>query len=91
MTTMTGTLRRRLLGRAPTAVQQRVEAATRLTRAPAEPVQGAQLPAVDIAGNDPLLPFLASASGAVEIVPWSSTRPALAQMKAVGVTLVVPC
>ena len=45
---------------------------------------------VDIAPNDPLLPYLQGASGAVEIEALDLDSPALAELKAAGVKLAVP-
>ena len=50
----------------------------------------ADLPAVDIAPNDPLLAFLQGASGAVDVDALELDSPALDEMRAVGVKLVVP-
>jgi serine phosphatase RsbU (regulator of sigma subunit)/anti-sigma regulatory factor (Ser/Thr protein kinase) len=70
----------------------------RLRRAPSEdraaaaaPVaQGAEAAPVDIAPNDPLLAYLQSASGAVDIETLELDSPALAELKAAGVKLAVP-
>lgn len=48
------------------------------------------LPAVDIAPNDPLLAYLLSVNGPVEIDRLQMDSPALAEMKATGVVLAVP-
>jgi len=48
------------------------------------------LPAVDIAPNDPLLAYLHSVNGPVEVGRLQLDSPALAAMKAVGVVLAVP-
>jgi len=45
---------------------------------------------VEIAPNDPLLVYLRSASGAVEIETLELDSPALAELKAGGVKLIVP-
>ena len=70
----------------------------RLRRAPAEERGAVAAPAaageeaapVDIAPNDPLLAYLQSASGAVDIEALELDSPALAELKAAGVKLVVP-
>ena len=70
----------------------------RLRRAPAEkrgavaaPVAaGEEAAPVDIAPNDPLLAYLQSASGAVDIEALELDSPALAELKAAGVKLAVP-
>jgi serine phosphatase RsbU (regulator of sigma subunit)/anti-sigma regulatory factor (Ser/Thr protein kinase) len=48
------------------------------------------LPAVEIGPNDPLLAYLQSASGAVEIETLELDSPALAELRTAGVKLVVP-
>ncbi len=45
---------------------------------------------MDIAPNDPLLAYLQSASGAVEVEGLDLDSPALAELKEAGVRLVVP-
>jgi serine phosphatase RsbU (regulator of sigma subunit)/anti-sigma regulatory factor (Ser/Thr protein kinase) len=70
----------------------------RLRRAPSEeqaadvaPATGADEAApIDIAPNDPLLPYLQSASGAVDVEALELDSPALAELKAAGVKLAVP-
>ena len=70
----------------------------RLRRAPAEasatvaaPVAaGGEAAPIDIAPNDPLLAYLQSASGAVDIEALELDSPALAELKAAGVKLAVP-
>ena len=84
MTTLTTSLRRRLLGRAV----ERSQAATDLGEV-LEPAD-ADVPAVDIGPNDPLLAFLQSASGAVDVEQLELQSPALSAMKAAGVKLAVP-
>ena len=51
---------------------------------------GGDAPPVDIAPNDPLLAYLQSASGAVDIEALELDSPALAELKAAGVKLAVP-
>ena len=77
---------RRIVSRAP-ADRARTEAA--------EP--GAELPVaisavapVDIAPNDPIIPFFQSAVGAVDIHALELESPALDDLRAAGVKLVVP-
>src|SRR5262245_10884179 len=70
----------------------------RLRRAPGEehapepaPAAGPDEPApIDIALNDPLLAYLQSASGAVDVEALELDSPALAELKAAGVKLAVP-
>ena len=71
----------------------------RLRRSPAEEspaaaaapaVAGEEAPPIDIAPNDPLLAYLQSASGAVDIEALELDSPALAELKASGVKLAVP-
>ena len=80
MTALTRTFRRRLR-RAP-----HEEHAPEVTTA-----AGADEAApIDIAPNDPLLAYLQSASGAVDIEALELDSPALAELKAAGVKLAVP-
>ena len=58
---------------------------------PPRPIEVASTPTpVEIEPNDPLLAYLQSASGAVEIGALELDSPALAELKAAGVKLVVP-
>ena len=84
MTSLTGSFRRRLLGR---STETRHE-----PRARTEPVDTPQeeVAPVDIAPNDPLLAFMQSASGAVDVEGLELDSPALAALKAAGVKLAVP-
>ncbi|MFI6832535.1 SpoIIE family protein phosphatase [Kribbella sp. NPDC050241] len=56
----------------------------------AQPVPGDEATPVDIAPNDPLLAYLQSASGAVDVEALKLDSPALAELKAAGVKLAVP-
>ncbi|TDO48413.1 serine phosphatase RsbU (regulator of sigma subunit) [Kribbella sp. VKM Ac-2527] len=56
----------------------------------AQPAQGDEASPVDIAPNDPLLAYLQSASGAVDVEALELDSPALAELKAAGVKLAVP-
>ncbi len=56
----------------------------------AQPVPGDESTPVDIAPNDPLLAYLQSASGAVDVEALKLDSPALAELKAAGVKLAVP-
>jgi serine phosphatase RsbU (regulator of sigma subunit)/anti-sigma regulatory factor (Ser/Thr protein kinase) len=70
----------------------------RLRRAPAEQHAVEETPAtggdeaapIDIAPNDPLLAYLQSASGAVDVEALELDSPALAELRAAGVKLAVP-
>src|SRR3954463_8526078 len=70
----------------------------RLRRAPAEEHAVEETPAtggdeaapIDIAPNDPLLAYLQSATGAVDVEALQLDSPALAELKAAGVKLAVP-
>jgi serine phosphatase RsbU (regulator of sigma subunit)/anti-sigma regulatory factor (Ser/Thr protein kinase) len=70
----------------------------RLRRTPAEEHAVAETPAtgadeaapIDIAPNDPLLAYLQSATGAVDVEALELDSPALAELKAAGVKLAVP-
>jgi serine phosphatase RsbU (regulator of sigma subunit)/anti-sigma regulatory factor (Ser/Thr protein kinase) len=82
MSSLTGSFRRRLLGRST----------ERAPREGAELVPAAeeeQTP-VDIAPNDPLLAYLQSATGAVDVDALELDSPALTAMKQAGVKLAVP-
>src|ERR1700750_3347453 len=84
MTTLTGAFRRRFLGRSTEHVpagpgeEERREA----------PDQ--DIAPIDIGPNDPLLAYLQSASGAVDMESLEMQSPALTAMKEAGVTLAVP-
>jgi serine phosphatase RsbU (regulator of sigma subunit)/anti-sigma regulatory factor (Ser/Thr protein kinase) len=80
MTGLTRTFRRRLR-RAPD--EEHAAAA-----APVTP--GAEAAPIDIAPNDPLLAYLQSASGAVDVEALELDSPALAELKAAGIKLAVP-
>ncbi|MDQ3166168.1 MAG: SpoIIE family protein phosphatase [Actinomycetota bacterium] len=83
MSTVTG-FRRRFFGRTAVADRTARDAVT-------EPVaQVDEVAPVDIAPNDPLLAYLQSASGAVDISELELDSPALADLKAAGVKLAVP-
>src|SRR3954452_14524185 len=77
---LTKTFRRRL--RRTPAEERAVEAA------PAS--AGDESAPIDIAPNDPLLVYLQSASGAVDVEALELDSPALAELKAAGVKLAVP-
>jgi len=70
----------------------------RLRRAPAEEHAVEETPAtggdeaapIDIAPNDPLLAYLQSATGAVDVEALELDSPALAELRAAGVKLAVP-
>jgi serine phosphatase RsbU (regulator of sigma subunit)/anti-sigma regulatory factor (Ser/Thr protein kinase) len=77
---LTKTFRRRL--RRTPAEERAVEAA---------PASGGDEAApIDIAPNDPLLAYLQSATGAVDVEALELDSPALAELKAAGVKLAVP-
>ena len=82
MTTLTGSLRRRFLGR-PT-VAARAQAAVRRPELAEDPAP------IDIAPNDPLLAYLQSARGPVDVQALQLDSPALAALKAADVKLAVP-
>jgi serine phosphatase RsbU (regulator of sigma subunit)/anti-sigma regulatory factor (Ser/Thr protein kinase) len=84
MTALTGSLRRRLLRRP--AGQDRTEVETiDLSATPGEDVAP-----VDIAPNDPLLAYLQSAAGAVDVTALELDSPALVALREAGVKLAVP-
>lgn len=84
MTALTGSFRRRLLGRQADAA--------RVGRAGAGPAAAPEdeVEPVDIAPNDPLLAYLQSATGAVDVEALELDSPALTALKAAGVKLAVP-
>ncbi len=84
MTALTGSFRRRFLGRSTEAVRTPREGSG-LVAAPQDEVAP-----VDIAANDPLLAYLQSATGAVDVEALELDSPALAELKAAGVKLAVP-
>ena len=62
-----------------------------LERGPAAQAAPVDEPApIDIAPNDPLLAYLQSASGAVDVSALELDSPALAELKAAGIKLAVP-
>jgi serine phosphatase RsbU (regulator of sigma subunit)/anti-sigma regulatory factor (Ser/Thr protein kinase) len=84
MAALTRTFRNRLL--------RRHGEGERAARAEATPAgaTGGDAPPVDIAPNDPLLVYLQSASGPVDVEALELDSPALAELKAAGVKLAVP-
>ena len=66
---------------------QPAAAATAPVPAPSQIIQG---PEIDLASNDPLVGYLLSAAGAVDIRGLELDSPALAAMKEAGVVLTVP-
>ncbi len=85
MTALTGSFRRRFLSRTATAQRVSARESTELVPVPQDDVAP-----VDIAANDPLLAYLQSASGAVDVDALDLDSPALAAMKEAGVKLAVP-
>jgi serine phosphatase RsbU (regulator of sigma subunit)/anti-sigma regulatory factor (Ser/Thr protein kinase) len=83
MTAITGTFRRRLLARTSALRVPRVRPVTPM------PPTGEVAP-VDIAPNDPLLAYLQSSSGAVDLGTLDLESPALAALREAGVKLAVP-
>ncbi len=79
MATLTGSLRRRWHRRASTVAS-----------APAAVGASEQVEPVDIAPNDPLLAFLQSAHGPVDVEALDLDSPALTDLRAAGVRLAVP-
>lgn len=84
MTTLTGVLRRRLHVRVASAAAPRSDAAV------AGPTPHDDVPAVDIGPNDPLLAYLQSSSGAVDVDALDLDSTALTALRAAGVKLAVP-
>jgi serine phosphatase RsbU (regulator of sigma subunit)/anti-sigma regulatory factor (Ser/Thr protein kinase) len=84
MTTLTGAFRRRFLGRSAERAPSGLGEEERL-EAPDQDIAP-----IDIGPNDPLLAYLQSASGAVDIESLEMRSSALAAMKEAGVKLAVP-
>jgi serine phosphatase RsbU (regulator of sigma subunit)/anti-sigma regulatory factor (Ser/Thr protein kinase) len=87
MTALTRPIRR-LLARRETA-QDVAAAAVTTSTAPIEPPDRASI-AVDIPASDPLLAYLQTASGPVDIARLELASPAVQAMRQAGVALVVP-
>jgi serine phosphatase RsbU (regulator of sigma subunit)/anti-sigma regulatory factor (Ser/Thr protein kinase) len=85
MAGLTRTFRRRLRLR-----DREARRAERDVRAPGEAAAPREQTPVDIAPNDPLLGYLEGASGAVDVDTLELDSPALRELKAAGVKLVVP-
>jgi serine phosphatase RsbU (regulator of sigma subunit)/anti-sigma regulatory factor (Ser/Thr protein kinase) len=85
MIALTRPFRHRLAGGARAREEA---AATESAAAPARATP--ERPPVDIAPNDPLLAYLQSASGAVDVEALDLDSPALRELKAAGVKLAVP-
>lgn len=83
MTAMTGSIRRRLLGRSPALRASR-------ERTERQPAAADEATPVDIAPNDPLLAYLQSANGVVDIETLELDSPGVTAMKTAGVKLAVP-
>ena len=83
MTAITGSFRRRLLGRSGAVASSKED--TQPTTPPSSEVAP-----VDLAPNDPLLAYLLSASGVVDVEALRLDSPGLTAMKANGVKLAVP-
>jgi serine phosphatase RsbU (regulator of sigma subunit)/anti-sigma regulatory factor (Ser/Thr protein kinase) len=84
MTALTGSLRRRLLRRPVDLGRPAAEDAGPAT------VADEDVAPVDIAPNDPLLAYLQSATGAVDVTTLELDSPALGSLREAGVKLAVP-
>ncbi len=84
MTTLTGVFRRRLTVRRPVVAHT-----ARDEVSPASSPED-DAPPVEIGPNDPLLAYLQSATGAVDVERLDLDSAALAELRAAGVKLVVP-
>jgi serine phosphatase RsbU (regulator of sigma subunit)/anti-sigma regulatory factor (Ser/Thr protein kinase) len=87
MTMLPHTLRRVMLRRPRTAG---AAAAPIETHASLPPAGRAADPGLEISPNDPIVPYFQSAPGAVELRSLELDSPALEQMRAQGITMVVP-
>jgi serine phosphatase RsbU (regulator of sigma subunit)/anti-sigma regulatory factor (Ser/Thr protein kinase) len=85
MAALTRTFRNRILRRPGEEAREAARGA-----GPSEGAAGGDAPPVDIAPNDPLLAYLQSSSGAVDVEALELDSPALAELKAAGVKLAVP-
>jgi serine phosphatase RsbU (regulator of sigma subunit) len=85
MTTLTQNVRR-VLRRKPDAPATEFSVPATQTPAPDEDEQ----PALDIAPDDPLITYFAASAGAVDVDQLELDSPALTQLRAAGVKLVVP-
>ena len=74
----------------PPAPPARARRGARAPRTPPTGATGDEAPPIDIAPNDPLLAYLQSATGAVDVEALELDSPALAELKAAGVKLAVP-
>ena len=85
MTTIAQNLRRVINRSAPAATAETPAAET-----PVAETRELDAPPVDIAPNDPIVAYFQSAPGAVDIETLELDSPALAELRAAGVKLVVP-
>src|SRR6187551_316465 len=87
MTALTRSVRRKLKrsGSADPAA-----AGTQIEATPAAAIGAPEQAPVEIGPNDPLLAYLQSASGAVDVEALELDSPALAELRAAGVKLAVP-
>ncbi len=85
MTTIAQNLRRVINRSAPAATAE-----TPATETPVAETRELDAPPVDIAPNDPIVAYFQSAPGAVDIETLELDSPALAELRAAGVKLVVP-
>jgi serine phosphatase RsbU (regulator of sigma subunit)/anti-sigma regulatory factor (Ser/Thr protein kinase) len=74
----------------PRIFRRRLRSADEERRAAAPAAPEPEGAPIDIAPNDPLLAYLQSASGAVDVEALELDSPALAELKAAGVKLAVP-
>jgi serine phosphatase RsbU (regulator of sigma subunit)/anti-sigma regulatory factor (Ser/Thr protein kinase) len=85
MTMLNHTIRRVIL-RKPRSAAAPAEVATVVPAIPAAPAA----PELEISPTDPIVPYFQSAPGAVELRQLELDSPALEQMRAQGITMVVP-
>ncbi|MGH3367050.1 MAG: ATP-binding SpoIIE family protein phosphatase [Nocardioidaceae bacterium] len=85
MTALTGSLRRRFGGRRAAHAERSTSEAPPMLAVPQD-----EAAPVDIAPNDPLLAYLQNASGSVDVDALTLDSPALTELRAAGVKLVVP-
>jgi serine phosphatase RsbU (regulator of sigma subunit)/anti-sigma regulatory factor (Ser/Thr protein kinase) len=86
MTMLNHTLRRVMLRKPKTAAAP----AELETVAAITPGQSGAAPELEISPTDPIVPYFQSAPGAVELAQLELDSPALEQMRAQGITMVVP-
>jgi serine phosphatase RsbU (regulator of sigma subunit)/anti-sigma regulatory factor (Ser/Thr protein kinase) len=89
MSTLSQTMRK-VIRRGGDAATEGIASTNGNVTAELAPADLAMIPAVDIAPNDPLVAYLQTATGAIEVEKLELESPALDALKKAGVALVVP-